>query len=191
MDDLLDVMREARRLAASDELLLYEIDGHIRALLKGGGNRVGMTVLFLPTGPLQELSLDEGWGDEFCALADRFDVAVRAYGHYCAVCSKLAGTLVVEGNELRRESFTSTLTQPIAASARAALGDAGDSTRSTPNSRRSTARPAMRLTAATTGAPTTSSRMGYTIRSVAHVRSVMTGCWKIRLLEQQMAVRWA
>ena len=90
-------MREARRLAASDELLLYEIDGHIRALLKGGGNRVGMNVLFLPTGPLQELSLDEGWGDEFCALADRFDVAVRAYGHYCAVCSKLAGTLVVRG----------------------------------------------------------------------------------------------
>ena len=124
MDDLLDVMREARRLAASDELLRYEIDGHIRALLKGGGNRVGMNVLFLPTGPLQELSLDEGWGDEFCALADRFDVAVRAYGHYCAVCSKLAGTLVVEGNELRRESFTSTLTQPVTASVRAVIGDA-------------------------------------------------------------------
>ena len=113
MDDLLDVMRAERRLAASDELLRYEIDGHIRALLAGGGNRVGMNVLFLPTGPLQELSLDEGWGDEFCALADRFGLAVRAYGHYCAVCSKLAGTLVVEGNELRRESFTSTLTQPV------------------------------------------------------------------------------
>ena len=117
-------MREARRLAASAELLRYEIDGHIRALLAGGGNRVGMNVLFLPTGPLQELSLDEGWGDEFCALAERFDVAVRAYGYYCSVCSKLAGTLVVEGNELRRESFTSTLTQPVTADVRAALGDA-------------------------------------------------------------------
>ena len=49
MDSLLDVMREARRLAESDELLLAEIDGHIAALLAGRGNRVAMQVLFLPT----------------------------------------------------------------------------------------------------------------------------------------------
>ena len=80
-------------------------------------------MLFLPTGPLEELSLTEGWGDEFCALADRFDVAVRAYTYYCTVCSKPAGTLVVEGNELRRESFTGTLTQPVTAGVRAVIGD--------------------------------------------------------------------
>jgi hypothetical protein len=27
----------------------------------------------MPTGPLQELSLDSGWGAEFVDLADRFD----------------------------------------------------------------------------------------------------------------------
>ena len=34
-----------------------------------------MAVLFLPTGPIQEVSLSSGWGDEFVALADRFDAA--------------------------------------------------------------------------------------------------------------------
>ena len=33
------------------------------------------TVLFLPTGPLQELSLSSGWGDEFIRLAEWFDEA--------------------------------------------------------------------------------------------------------------------
>ena len=32
-------------------------------------------VLFAPTGPIQEVSLSSGWGDEFLELADRFDEA--------------------------------------------------------------------------------------------------------------------
>ena len=44
--------------------------------------------------------------------------------HYCSVCSKPAGTLVVEGNELRRENFMSTLTQPVTTGVRAVIGDA-------------------------------------------------------------------
>lgn len=35
-----------------------------------------MSFFFIPTGPLQEVSISSGWGDEFCALADRFDAAM-------------------------------------------------------------------------------------------------------------------
>lgn len=38
-------------------------------------NNISMGIFFLPTGPLQELSISSGWGDEFIALADRFDAA--------------------------------------------------------------------------------------------------------------------
>ena len=37
-----------------------------------------MSVLFAPTGPMQELSIDSGWGQEFIALADRFDEAMAS-----------------------------------------------------------------------------------------------------------------
>ena len=39
-------------------------------------NKGELTVLFLPTGPLQDTSIDNGWGDEFVALAARFDGAI-------------------------------------------------------------------------------------------------------------------
>jgi hypothetical protein len=59
-------------------------------------------VLFLPT----------AHDNALLSLADRFDVAACAHTgkavHYCRECSQPAGTLVVEGNKLRRESFTST-----------------------------------------------------------------------------------
>jgi hypothetical protein len=32
--------------------------------------------LFAPTGPLQEVSLNSGWGAEFLALVARFDAAM-------------------------------------------------------------------------------------------------------------------
>ena len=44
--------------------------------LRASAIPVAAAVLYLPTGPLQELSLDSGWGEEFVALADRFDAAV-------------------------------------------------------------------------------------------------------------------
>lgn len=37
---------------------------------------LSMKVLFAPTGPIQEVSLNSGWGDEFLALASRFDAAL-------------------------------------------------------------------------------------------------------------------
>jgi hypothetical protein len=64
-----------------------ELDAHIAALRAaeaGGGplpSRVTLGVLFAPTGPMQEVSLNSGWSSEFNALADRFDRAEAAlYG---------------------------------------------------------------------------------------------------------------
>ncbi len=35
-----------------------------------------LSILFAPTGPLQEVSLSSGWGDKFVELANRFDAAM-------------------------------------------------------------------------------------------------------------------
>jgi hypothetical protein len=45
--------------------------------IRQGKFPVSADVLFLPTGPLQELSLSSGWGDEFIVLANRFDSAKK------------------------------------------------------------------------------------------------------------------
>lgn len=59
----------------SAEEALQEIDSALATLEEGRPPGVYLKVLFLPTGPLQELSLSSGWGDEFVALANRFDEA--------------------------------------------------------------------------------------------------------------------
>jgi hypothetical protein len=54
-----------------------ELDEHIARLEKGDLSKAeDLRVLFLPTGPMQELSLSSGWADEFLKLADRFDAAM-------------------------------------------------------------------------------------------------------------------
>lgn len=58
---------------------LAEVDAILIALR--AGKRPGalqMSVLFAPTGPIQEVSLSSGWGDEFLKLADDFDAAIEA-----------------------------------------------------------------------------------------------------------------
>jgi hypothetical protein len=87
VDELIDVLLEARRLVAlpgndftwssflDQESALAELDAHIARVRAGGADTGGMAVLFLPTGPMQEVSLSSGWGDAFVALADRFDRA--------------------------------------------------------------------------------------------------------------------
>ena len=140
MDDLLAVMLEARRLIAlpendftwssfiDQEAALEEIDGFIDQLEAGTANPYWIGMLFLPTGPIQEVSLSSGWGDAFVALADRFDLAAVAHAgrakHLCALCGKEAGTLTCADGELRRVSFTSVLTQRETPAVRAALGSA-------------------------------------------------------------------
>ncbi|MFC9894300.1 hypothetical protein ACFVMC_11455 [Nocardia sp. NPDC127579] len=51
---------------------LAEFDGLVREVERGGRPRM-LRVLFLATGPLQELALSSGWGEEYLGLADRFD----------------------------------------------------------------------------------------------------------------------
>lgn len=59
------------------EEALAEIDAVI-AKVRQGHTPITAEVLFLPTGPLQETSLSSGWGNEFVAIADRFDMAKAA-----------------------------------------------------------------------------------------------------------------
>lgn len=89
---LIEVFAESRRLVAlegndfswsgwedADEALA-EIDAILEVLRQGRSPGASTNVLFLPTGPLQELSLSSGWGNEFVALADRFDRAIEQLG---------------------------------------------------------------------------------------------------------------
>ena len=38
--------------------------------------REELTLLFAPTGDLQETAIANGWGDEYCRLAAKFDVLI-------------------------------------------------------------------------------------------------------------------
>ena len=61
---------------------LLEIDG-IRNQLLDAKLPVDANVLFLPTGPIQELALSSGWGDTFIRLADWYDDAVAGRDCEC------------------------------------------------------------------------------------------------------------
>jgi hypothetical protein len=54
---------------------LAEIDSILMDLQNG--SLPEMDILFAPTGPIQEVSLSSGRGDEFLDLAGRFDEAYR------------------------------------------------------------------------------------------------------------------
>lgn len=56
---------------------LAEVDRIIAELRAGVlPDRDHLTMIFLPTGPLQEVSVSSGWGDEFLKLAGEFDIAL-------------------------------------------------------------------------------------------------------------------
>jgi len=53
---------------------LEEIDGILAELRAGRmADRLTMSVLFAPTGPMQELALSSGWGNRFLQLAAEYD----------------------------------------------------------------------------------------------------------------------
>jgi hypothetical protein len=54
---------------------LAEFDDLTRRVRDDGAVPFALAVLFAPTGPIQEVALSSGWGDDFCTLADRFDAA--------------------------------------------------------------------------------------------------------------------
>ena len=88
--ELANVLHEARSLLAlpgnsfdwswweDAPAALAEVDRLIAALEAGRfPPRLTVSVLFAPTGPIQEVSLSSGWADEFLALARRIDAAVE------------------------------------------------------------------------------------------------------------------
>ena len=80
---LLTVLEETRRLLARPDndfsrsswkdqtAALQEMDAHIQQVEYG--LLPNLSVLYAPTGPLQEVSLGSGWAQEFLVLAERFD----------------------------------------------------------------------------------------------------------------------
>lgn len=63
---------------ADAEEALREIDFHIAKLHNGELDGLPrLRLLFAPTGQLQDVSIDSGWGEEFRELAARFDAAVE------------------------------------------------------------------------------------------------------------------
>jgi hypothetical protein len=91
--NLIQVLQETRQLLSRAEndfawsswndapAALREIDGIISRFESGDiPKRSDIELLFLPTGPIQEVSVSSGWGQEFVELASRFDRAIaQAY----------------------------------------------------------------------------------------------------------------
>ena len=91
-DALLEVLREATALLSLPENdfgwstwenaaeALAELDGFLSRIETGRSfDGSSLTLLFAPTGNIQEVSLSSGWGNEFCQVAERFDSAFTRY----------------------------------------------------------------------------------------------------------------
>jgi hypothetical protein len=91
-DALLTVLRETRALLAlpgndfvwsrwdSAADALFQLDcfmSHVEAGRRFDGSK--LSILFAPTGAIQEVSMSSGWGDEFLSVAERFDCAFAQY----------------------------------------------------------------------------------------------------------------
>jgi hypothetical protein len=88
MQDLVAILLDARVLLArpdnnfdwsswkDQQAALAELDGLIAEVRQGRLPKETLNVLFGPTGPIQEVSVSSGWGDEFLAVASRYDAAV-------------------------------------------------------------------------------------------------------------------
>ncbi len=83
LQKLITVLKEARAFLALEsndfswsswrdqDHAIAEIDSIIAGLENGSIPEIGF--LFAPTGPIQEVSLSSGWGNEFLELAAQFD----------------------------------------------------------------------------------------------------------------------
>ncbi len=90
MHELEAVLAEARALLArpdndfcwsswaDQQAALAEIDMLIAKVRGGRIPKLTLDVIFMPTGPMQEVSLSSGWADEFLGLAQRYDDAMAA-----------------------------------------------------------------------------------------------------------------
>ncbi len=88
--ELAEVLRQARNLLGrpgndfawssweDGPAALAHLDRCIAAVEQGPlPPRSELTILFAPTGSIQEVSLSSGWAGEFLALASRFDASVE------------------------------------------------------------------------------------------------------------------
>lgn len=61
------------------EEAVEDMNQHIARLRRGDLSKMeDLTLLFAPTGSLQEISISSGWGTPFLDIAARFDRAVEA-----------------------------------------------------------------------------------------------------------------
>ena len=60
------------------EAAIGEVSKLLRQARAGKPDWRRLSVLFAPTGPLQEVSLSSGWGDPFLNAAERYDHALDA-----------------------------------------------------------------------------------------------------------------
>lgn len=87
---LVEVLREAQGFLARPDndyawsswedapVALREIDTIVSRIESGDmPSRSDLELLFLPTDPIQEVSVSSGWGQEFVELANRFDAAIE------------------------------------------------------------------------------------------------------------------
>lgn len=60
------------------EEVIEDINQHIDRLRRGDLSKMeDLTLLFAPTGSLQDISINNGWGEAFLHLAARFDRATE------------------------------------------------------------------------------------------------------------------
>ncbi len=60
--------------------ILLSVDAGLAALSTDSPIDVTeLTLLFLPTGPLQETSMSNTWSDEYLTLSERFDVVISKW----------------------------------------------------------------------------------------------------------------
>lgn len=63
----------------SKEEVIDDLNEHIRLLKSNDFTKITeLTILFAPTGDLQEIALSSGWAEEYLIVAERFDNAIKA-----------------------------------------------------------------------------------------------------------------
>jgi hypothetical protein len=79
--DLLAGSRESDWATLSPAEVIAVLDRELRSLEDSGRLRNGVELasLFAPTAEIQEISMANGWSDEYLRLSSRFDVALARY----------------------------------------------------------------------------------------------------------------
>jgi DNA replicative helicase MCM subunit Mcm2 (Cdc46/Mcm family) len=84
---ILELIREFIKTPGTDMIrsvfntekdLIKELDKHIHKLSKEDFSKIeDLIILFAPTSDLQEISIDNGWGEIFLIISEKFDFAIK------------------------------------------------------------------------------------------------------------------